>query len=156
MLALNTILILLSTYLFWFFYYFSFNENFLLIFFLFFFFYIVYSNGLSLVMGILDTSSLETYLSFKQQISNALARLNLVRGKLLLFTTTTNNVLESLESFINFQLTFLSFVEQFNDLFYKQLFYSNLTNMIALQNIFVKSEVLELVRADVAAIEFES
>jgi hypothetical protein len=47
-------------------------------------------------------------------------------------------------------------VEQFNDLFYKQLFYSNLTNMIALQNIFVKSEVLEVVRADVTAIEFES
>lgn len=104
----------------------------------------------------LDTSSLETYLNFKQQISNALTRLSLVRDKLLLFTTTTANVLESLESFINFQLTFLSFVEQFNDLFYKQLFYSNLTNMIALQNIFVKSEVLELVRADVAAIEFES
>lgn len=104
----------------------------------------------------LDSSSLETYLSFKQQISNALSRLNLVRSKLLLFTTTTNNVLESLESFVNFQLTFLSFVEQFNDLFYKQLFYSNLTNMIALQNMFVKFEVLELVRADVAAIEFES
>ena len=156
MLVLNTLVILLSTYLFWFFYYFSFNENFLLVFFLFFFFYIVYSNALSLIIGMLDSSSLETYLSFKQQISNALSRLNLVRSKLLLFTTTTNNVLESLESFVNFQLTFLSFVEQFNDLFYKQLFYSNLTNMIALQNMFVKFEVLELVRADAAAIEFES
>ena len=156
MLILNTVVILFSTYLFWFFYYFSFNENFLLIFFLFFFFYIVYSNGLSLIMGMLDNSSLETYLNFKQQISNALSRLNIVRSKLLLFTTTTDNVLESLESFVNFQLVFLSFAGQFNDLLYKQLIYSNLTNMVTLQNMFVKSEVLGLVSADVAAIEFES
>lgn len=107
-------------------------------------------------MGILDSSSLETYLSFKQQISNALSRLNLVRGKLLLFTATTDNVLESLESFVNFQLTFLSFVEQFNGLFYKQFFHSNLTNMVLLQNMFVKTEVLELARAELSSVEFES
>lgn len=156
MLILNTAIILFSTYFFWFFYYFSFNENFLLIFFLFLFFYVIHSSALSLVMGILDSSSLETYLSFKQQISNALSRLNLVRGKLLLFTATTDNVLESLESFVNFQLTFLSFVEQFNGLFYKQFFHSNLTNMVLLQNMFVKTEVLELARAELSSVEFES
>jgi len=156
MVFFNVIFLFLSIYIFSFMYYFSFNENILLIGFLGVFLYAIQKGLSSLIVDVLDGSSLELYLDYKALTSRSIVQLSGIQSKLRLFLNTRDNVLSTLNAFVGCHLSVALFAERFNELFYEYLFQLNLINLFVFQRLFVKQETLKLVDNDFSELEFES